>query len=95
MRLQTVPNIVHASAVADLSQVQVLSLRNGSIAFLYSFALSQFTNLQELDLSGNLITEIPPVFAANNSLRRIVLENNQIARVYPGAFGSLQHVEYM
>ena len=91
-RLQAIHNIV---PFPHYSQFTNLTLRNGIIGFFYSTSMSQYPNLQHLDLSFNNISEIPPVFSDNTRLLSMTLASNAISRIYEGAFGPLTAMTFL
>ena len=92
-RMQTIPNIALFPTRAFLTNI---TLRDGLIAFLPPYSFVQFPLLASLDLSNNILTEVPPVFAGGSTqLRRVVLDGNRISKVYDGSFGPLTAVTYL
>jgi len=61
---------------------------------LISSGISRITDLEELDLTGNIVKAIPPAIGNCQALRRLFLGNNFIKRI-PAAIGKLKNLELL
>ncbi|XP_063592429.1 leucine-rich repeat, immunoglobulin-like domain and transmembrane domain-containing protein 3 [Penaeus indicus] len=83
--LHTLPKSVFSWA--SLINLQKIYLRDCKISFVEPTALLQLTNLVELDLSENLLTEVPALaFSHTPALRELHLRGNRIHKIFRDSF---------
>ncbi|OQR68433.1 leucine-rich repeat and fibronectin type-III domain-containing protein 5-like [Tropilaelaps mercedesae] len=91
---QTLPTrIFQERGLTNLQKIYLQHCRLGRVA---EDSLHQLTNLVELDLSDNLLTEVPTkALKAANHLRKLHLNNNPIPRLTGNTFQGLQHLQHL
>ncbi|XP_004862900.1 CD180 antigen isoform X1 [Heterocephalus glaber] len=75
--------------------VESMNLQKHSFSSLSSATFQCFTHLQELDLTGNHLKELPPGIKGMNSLKKLVLNVNkfeQLCQINADSFPSLTHL---
>jgi Leucine-rich repeat (LRR) protein len=82
-----------AGAMKDPSKVIKLELRRKHLKE-FPKEISQFKNLQYLDLSKNSIVEIPPFIAELKDLQILILSKNEIESL-PKEIGELKELQYL
>ncbi|XP_065296671.2 protein toll-like [Dermacentor albipictus] len=70
----------------DLPQLEVLLLTQNNISDTDSISRSTFPCLKELALGQNRINVISKFSSRNSGIRRVILSNNAVTDIMPGAF---------
>lgn len=83
-------------ALANLVNLQFLSLRSNFLTALPDDLLIDDYSLQEINLSGNLLINLPArLFAHNAKLTRIDLRHNLIKKLPNALFANCSHLEQL
>ncbi|XP_019368962.1 PREDICTED: leucine-rich alpha-2-glycoprotein [Gavialis gangeticus] len=87
---------VSEDALQGLPLLQELHLSSNRLHCLPAGLLWPVPELRVLDLTGNLLEDLPPkIFCASRLLQHLVLEGNRLGRVQPSWFRSLGALQWL
>ncbi|MGE0636400.1 MAG: leucine-rich repeat domain-containing protein [Bacteroidia bacterium] len=89
----TDPSCVLPQEIWNLNNIQKLRLMSANLTFIPS-AISEFSMLDEICLSGNVITAIPDEIYSLKSLTYLNLGNNKITTI-SSLVKNLEHLDYL
>ncbi len=79
-----------------LKQLTNLSISNNQIKTIHNHAFKELENLKQLDLDGNLLTEIDIFICADLvNLERLYLKENKISRIEEKSFEKLGQLKHL
>src|SRR3990172_7829151 len=103
--LETLAEVLNYSDLVRLSQIEkrfqpYLKIRQQKLnvvriwAKRTSITFEELTNLQQLDLRQNQITEIPPEIGQLSNLQKLILDGNRITEI-PLEIGQLSNLHWL
>ncbi|XP_055933582.1 E3 ubiquitin-protein ligase LRSAM1-like isoform X2 [Argiope bruennichi] len=88
-----ISNLSSGGSLKDLSQLQILNLRNNKLSSLPS-DISHLSKLKVLDLESNQLKKLPASFEKLTSLCHLNLKSNKLSQ-FPVPICSLHSLEYL
>lgn len=82
-------------AISNLPDLTKLILKFDGIAELKRGAFLNLRRLDELDLSGNALQQVPTAVFTGLSVRRLDLKENEIDQIWIGAFADMPNLEFV